>query len=131
LVPIISAVVVALAFSAPVASAVEATDNSGTLDGDPPPTRADPAQCANYKKWYDADLAAKPPDKKGAAYTKNLADSRGCRWAERLVVQQSVRESSAAPQPVGVSPGETTTEPTSPLIGLESPMIVVGLSPGV
>jgi len=136
-VPIIGAAVLAIGFSAPVASAVQdaggATIVDGVNDGTVAEgeTRADAQQCANYKKWWLADV--KPPnrDLAGANYTRKLADGRGCRWAEgRLAVEESLQQSSAAPQPVGVSPGETTTGPTSPRIGLESPRIV-GLSPGV
>jgi hypothetical protein len=136
-VPIIGAAVLALGFSAPVASAVQdaggATIVDGVNDGTVAEgtTRADAQQCANYKKWWLADV--KPPnrDLAGANYTRRLADERGCRWAEgRLATEESLRQSSAAPQPVGVSPGETTTGPMSPRIVMESPRIV-GLSPGV
>ena len=124
-VPVISAAVLALAFSAPMASAevvIKKGVNDGTLDGE---SRADAAQCAMYKEWSSTE--AKKGNTTGATYWKNLADRRGCRWAERLAVEQSIREASSAPQPVGVSPG-VSPGPTS--TGLESPRIV-GFGPGL
>ena len=77
LVSVATAAVMACGVFAPTASAVE---NDGTVaDGE---TRASDAQCKMYKDWYNADLNAKPPNPKGAEYTKNLADRRGCKWAE-------------------------------------------------
>ena len=102
-VPIIGAAVLAIGFSAPVASAVQdaggATIVDGVNDGTVAEgeTRADAQQCANYKKWWLADV--KPPnrDLAGANYTRKLADGRGCRWAEgRLAVEESL---SSRPPP--------------------------------
>jgi len=78
-VPIIGAAVLAIGFSAPVASAVQdaggATIVDGVNDGTVAEgeTRADAQQCANYKKWWLADV--KPPnrDLAGATYTRKLA----------------------------------------------------------
>ena len=86
-VSVATAAVMACGVLAPTASALE--DNGGTVDGKE--TRATPEQCKMYKDWYNADLNAKPPNPKGAEYTKGLADRRGCKWAE----------AATAPGPVG------------------------------
>jgi hypothetical protein len=117
LVPVIAALL-ALGASAPIASAevvIVKNVNDGTLSGDH--TRADAEQCRNYKAWYDADKKA--GDTKGATYTKNLADARGCRWAERLVTTGDLSQ-TIAPEPSGISPGETTAP-----IKYDPPQIVV------
>jgi hypothetical protein len=104
LVPVIAALL-ALGAAAPIASAepvIKKGVNDGTVaDGH---TRADAEQCRNYKSWYDADVKA--GDTKGATYTKTLADSRGCRWAERLVTTGDLSQ-TVAPEPSGINPGET------------------------
>jgi hypothetical protein len=79
--------VLAAGSTASVASAekIKPTDNTGTVKKGE--TRADGKQCKNYKSWYDGDVKA--GDAKGAAYDKQLADDRGCRWAEMRVPQGS------------------------------------------
>src|SRR4051812_6347690 len=75
--------------TASVASAdkIDPKDNTGTVKKGE--TRADGNQCNNYKNWYDGDVKA--GDAKGAAYDKQLADDRGCKWAERRVPKGSTR----------------------------------------
>jgi len=106
-VAIVSAAMLAISFTA-VASAdtIKPTDNTGTVaDGE---TRADPQQCKQYKDWYDGDIKA--GDTKSADYYKNLADRRGCKWAERRVTSTK-GYGTVTTEPVGINPGPVTTEP--------------------
>jgi hypothetical protein len=105
-VAIVSVAVLAIGFAAPVASAdtIKPTDNSGTVaDGE---TRADPAQCKQYKVWYDDDVKA--GNQKSADYYKNLADRRGCRWAERIV-GPTTQPGTVTTEPIGINPGPVSS----------------------
>ena len=94
LVSTVTAAVMALGVLVPTASA---EDNNGTVaKGE---TRATPEQCDMYKKWYNDDLNAKPPNPKGAEYTKNLADRRGCKWAEAATAPSASHPAIEAVKP--------------------------------
>ena len=104
-VAIAAVAMLALSFTA-VASAVDPSDNSGTVKTGE--TRADPDQCKNYKKWYDDDVKA--GDAKEAAVDKQRADDRGCRWAERIV-GPATQPGTVTTPPTSINPGPVTTQP--------------------